>query len=108
MTPSLRDHIAERCLSASWARFAARQSALCAQAASAPQDLIDWLDAAAPQAQAQAAALLQRMAVQPWRVDAAGAMRCTVSVGAGRWALHLREQPQPHVHDIQRVERTPA
>jgi hypothetical protein len=78
-----------------------------------PEDVVSLLDAATLNgaagiclAPAEAARLLQRMAVQPWSVEP-GSVRgqgagydVVVALGGARRTVHVQRFPQPHVRRV--------
>ncbi len=109
MSPAHRRRIAAHCIAASWQRLRLQRPGLL-PAGAGPELLVDWLQAAAPAAQTDAAALLRSLGAGPWWMDAQQPRErhvLTLQRG-GAWVLHLRSTPRWHVLRIERPGRTAA
>jgi len=109
MSPDHRQRIASHCIAASWQRLRLQRPGLLPGGAG-PASLVDWLEAASPLAQADAAALLRSLGAGPWWMDAQQPpQRDVLTLGCGgAWVLHLRAVPRWHVVRIERPARAAA
>lgn len=104
-----RQRIAAHCLAASWQRLLAQRPGLQPRGGG-PELVVDWLEAAAPAARAEAALLLRRLSAGPWWMEPQQpSQRHVLTLQRdGVWMLFLRPQPVWHVWRIERPQRAAA